>query len=82
MQRLIAWAARTGPTTAELIEAIMASRAHPEQGYRSCLGIMCLSGRYPQPHMEVACRADHRRTQLSQPRIDPCPRPGNHPTAT
>jgi transposase len=55
-ERLIAWAQRTGPATAELVEAIMANRPHPEQGYRSCLGIMRLSGRYPQPRMEAACR--------------------------
>ena len=34
----------------------MASRPHPELGYRSCLGIMRLSGRYPQPRVEAACR--------------------------
>jgi transposase len=55
-ERLIAWAARTGPATAELVETIMANRPHPEQGYRSCLGIMRLSGRYPQARMEAACR--------------------------
>jgi transposase len=54
--RLIAWAARTGPATAELVAAIMDSRPHPELAYRSCLGIMRLSGRYPQPRMEAACR--------------------------
>jgi transposase len=55
-ERLIAWAQRTGPATAELVTAIMASRPHPELGYRSCLGIMRLSGRYPQPRVEAACR--------------------------
>jgi transposase len=55
-ERLIAWAARTGPATAQLVEAIMASRPHPELGYRSCLGIMRLSGRYPATRMEAACR--------------------------
>jgi transposase len=55
-ERLIAWAARTGPATAQLIEAIMANRPHPELGYRSCLGILRLSGRYPAPRMEAACR--------------------------
>ncbi|WP_425572207.1 IS21 family transposase [Pseudonocardia eucalypti] len=55
-QRLIAWAQRTGPATAELVEAIMTNRPHPEQGYRSCLGIMRLSRRYPQPRVEAACR--------------------------
>jgi transposase len=55
-ERLIAWASHTGPATAELVAAIMASRPHPELAYRSCLGIMRLSRRYPQPRMEAACR--------------------------
>jgi transposase len=55
-ERLTAWAQRTGPATAELVTAIMTSRAHPEQGYRACLGIMRLSGRYPIERMEAACR--------------------------
>jgi transposase len=55
-ERLIAWAARTGPATAQLIEAIMANRPHPELGYRSCLGILRLSGRYPAPRLEAACQ--------------------------
>ena len=40
--RLIAWARTVGPQTAALVEAILASRPHPEQGYRSCLGILRL----------------------------------------
>lgn len=55
-ERLITWAQRIGPATAELVEAIMDSRPHPEMGYRSCLGIMRLAGRYPQPRFEAACR--------------------------
>lgn len=41
-QRIIGWASETGPATAKLIEAIMQSRQCPEQGFRSCLGIMRL----------------------------------------
>ncbi len=40
--RLIAWAARSVPQTAALVEAILADRPHPEQGYRSCLGLLRL----------------------------------------
>jgi transposase len=54
--RLITWASRTGPATAQLVEAIMDSRPHPELGYRSCLGILRLSRRYPAPRMEAACQ--------------------------
>jgi len=53
--RIIAWAERTGPSTAALAEAIMAARPHPEQGYRSCLGIIRLAGRYGTQRVEAAC---------------------------
>lgn len=53
--RIIAWANKTGPATAGLAEAILASRPHPEQGYRSCLGIIRLADRYGGERLEAAC---------------------------
>jgi transposase len=53
--RLIAWGQRTVPATGWLIEAILAGRPHPEQGYRSCLGILRLSRRYGEKRLEAAC---------------------------
>ncbi len=41
--RIISWAAKTGPAAASLVEAVLAARPHPEQGFRSCLGIMRLA---------------------------------------
>jgi transposase len=41
--------------TAKLVEAILAERPHPEQGYRSCLGILRLGKRYGQERLEAAC---------------------------
>ena len=52
--RLIAWAAKIGPSTAALVEAILADRPHPEQGYRSCLGIMRLGRGYGAERLEAA----------------------------
>jgi transposase len=54
--RMIEWAAKTGPCTARLVETIMAARAHPEQGYRSCLGVLRLDKHYPQQRIEAAAR--------------------------
>jgi transposase len=54
-QRLVSWAEKTGPATARLIEIILASRAHPQQGFRSCLGIMRLGKSYGQDRLEAAC---------------------------
>jgi transposase len=53
--RIVAWAAKTGPATAELTETIMATRRHPEQGFRSCLGIIRLADRFGQERLEAAC---------------------------
>jgi len=37
-------------------EAIMADRPHPEQGYRSCLGLLRLGKAYGTDRLEAACR--------------------------
>ncbi|MGH9094940.1 MAG: IS21 family transposase [Acidimicrobiales bacterium] len=52
--RIIEWARKTGPATASLCEAIMEARRHPEQGYRSCLGIIRLADRYGTERLEAA----------------------------
>jgi hypothetical protein len=41
-------AAKVGPATVALFEAIMKAKPHPEQGFRSCLGINSLVARFNQ----------------------------------
>jgi transposase len=53
--RILAWAGQTGPATAALAEAILQARPHPEQGYRSCLGLIRLADRYGAERVEAAC---------------------------
>jgi transposase len=52
--RLIRWGATVGPHTAALVEQILASRPHPEQGYRSCLGLLRLTKQYGPERVEAA----------------------------
>jgi len=65
--RLVRWATRGGPATGALVVAILASRPHPEQGFRSCLGILRLGRRYGDERLEAAAaralaiRGHHRR---------------------
>ncbi len=54
-ERLVRWAQKTGGKTATLIESILASRPHPQQGFRACLGIMRLGKLYGQDRLEAAC---------------------------
>jgi transposase len=53
--RIIRWAGTIGPETAALVTAIMETRPHPEQGYRSCLGILRLARRHGETRLEAAC---------------------------
>jgi len=54
--RLVQWAGESGESTRAVVEKILASHRHPEQGYRSCLGIMRLGKKYGQNRLEAACR--------------------------
>jgi transposase len=53
--RIMSWASETGPTTARVVETIMARKDHPEQGYRACLGILRLGRTYGKDRVEAAC---------------------------
>jgi transposase len=58
--RLIGWAQTVGPNCARVVEQILKDRPHPEQGYRSCLGIMRLGKAFGPQRVESACvRALH-----------------------
>jgi transposase len=52
---LIKMAARIGVNTATLVERMMRERPHPEQGYRSAMGIIALARRYARERLEAAC---------------------------
>lgn len=54
-KRLIDWAAKTGPDTAKLVEAILVARAHPQQGFRSAMGLLRLGKEYGEDRLEAAC---------------------------
>ncbi len=54
-ERMLTWAAKNGPATGAFIEALMASRPHPEQGYRSALGVLRLEKKYGATRLEDAC---------------------------
>jgi transposase len=54
--RLMGEAEKIGPATLALFEAIMQGKPHPEQGFRSCLGILRLAKEYGFDRLEAACR--------------------------
>lgn len=63
--RLIAWGKKTGEATGSIVEKILADRPHPEQGYRSCLGLLRLAKRYGEARTEAACQKAVRLSSYS-----------------
>jgi transposase len=55
-ERFINWAKKIGELTEQLVDNIFSSRAHPEHGYRSCLGLMRLESRYGKERLEAASK--------------------------
>lgn len=63
--RIIDWSGKIGPATAQVVEKILASNRHPEQGYRSCLGVIRLGEKYTHARVEAAaCRAVGERPKF------------------
>lgn len=54
--RIIKWAGNIGEATARVVETIITSREHPQQGYRASLGIIRLEKKYSRERLEAACR--------------------------
>lgn len=54
-ERLLIWGKNIGTGTTEMIRLLMVSRRHPEQAYRSCLGLLKLSSRFSEERLELAC---------------------------
>ncbi len=54
-QSLIDQASRIGPNAALLVERMIRDRPHPEQGYRSAMGVLSLARRYEPERVEAAC---------------------------
>jgi transposase len=54
--RMVDWAKSIGPDCGKLVETILEDRPHPEQGFRSCLGIIRLGKAVGLTRLEAACR--------------------------
>jgi len=55
-QRIQARAACIGPNVAIFAEVVMRDRRHPEQDYRTCLGVIRRADKFGQDRLDAACR--------------------------
>lgn len=55
-RRILASAENLGPSVAAFCQIVMEARPHPEQGFRTCLGILSLAKSYETERLDAACR--------------------------
>lgn len=54
-ERIVAWAEKVGPSAHALAQAMLLNRRHPQQAYRSILGITRLEKNYGKERLDSAC---------------------------
>ena len=54
-EKFIRWAEKVGPDAKMLIEQILYKKQHPEQSYKSCMGILRLAGKVGDERLNKAC---------------------------
>jgi transposase len=54
-ERIVRWAGEAGGAVAAVATRIIANKPHPQQGYRSCLGVIRLGKEYGSDRLEAAC---------------------------
>jgi transposase len=63
-KRLIQWGQSIGVSTGAIVEHLLRSKPHPEQGYRVCLGLLALAREYGERRLEAA---SHLALRLASP---------------
>jgi len=54
-QRIMDWAEKYGASVKRMVEQMMNQRRHPEQAFKSCLGLIRLERHFTAPRLEAAC---------------------------
>jgi transposase len=55
-ERLLNWGGRVGVSTREVVSYQLNTKAHPEQAYRSSLGLLNLTKKHGEVRLEQACK--------------------------
>ncbi len=55
-ERFLCWAEGIGQSTKQLIQEILDRKSHPEQGYKSCLGVLSMAKKVGKERLNNACK--------------------------
>ena len=61
-KKLSDWAKSIGTDTQQWVDAQIASREHPEQAYKACLGLLSLSREYSTCRLNTACHLANKES--------------------
>jgi transposase len=53
--RFVKWASKMGGSVADFIERLLDSKEHPQQAFKSCMGVLQLSKGYKPEDLETVC---------------------------
>ena len=54
--RLLSWSSRIGPHARDAVETVLLRKEHPEQGFKTCLGILTLAKEFGNDRLDNACK--------------------------
>ncbi len=83
-KRLIQWGESIGAHTGAVVEHLLRSKPHPEQGYRACLGLLALARavRRGAAGGRQRARRAPRQSHPQERQVDPRERPGSAPPSS
>jgi transposase len=64
-ERVVNWAEKIGAKTAAFARALLSNKTHPQQAYRSILGVIRLEKTHGKERLEKACERAHQYRQMS-----------------
>ena len=56
VDKFLSWAGNVGEPVLEVVDTILCRKQHPEQGYKTCLGILNLAKQYGKERLNNACK--------------------------
>ena len=68
--RFLSWGEKIGPEVKKQVESLLNSRQHPEQAYRSCLGLLRLAKKFGDERLNAACAIANSFNIASMKRVE------------
>jgi transposase len=72
VEKFETWASSIGEDTFRMVQELLASRRHPQQAFKSCIGILSLAAKCRDEDLNMACRKAWNWGRLSYRDVKEC----------